>query len=106
MGEDGHTASIFPGSLLLEKPCGENFAAIDVPGKGWRLSITPEGLGKCAHVVIVVTGSNKASVLKEVLEGAIAVKKHPSQLLRTLNTKVTWLVDHEAAALLENTAGR
>lgn len=99
MGEDGHTASIFPESPLLETPIAALFACVEVPGKGWRLTITREGFGQCAEILITVTGANKATVLKEVLLGREGV--YPVQLLRAYAPKVTWLVDEAAAAELE-----
>lgn len=101
MGDDGHTASIFPGSPLIESPIAALFACVEVPEKGWRLTITREGFGQCAEILITVTGANKASVLKEVLEGPEGV--YPVQLLNTYSDRVTWLVDEAAAAELDLT---
>jgi|TARA_B110000495_G_C22957732_1_gene561215 6-phosphogluconolactonase len=98
MGDDGHTASIFPGSTLLVSPIAALFACVEVPEKGWRLTITREGFGQCAEILITVTGAKKASVLKEVLEGPDDV--YPVQLLEAYASRVTWLVDEAAAAEL------
>ena len=98
MGDDGHTASIFPGSPLLIIESGNYFAPVEVPGKGWRLSITPDGLKACGRIVIMVTGEKKAARLKEVLEGPEDV--YPVQILRHCARKVEWLVDGAAAGLL------
>lgn len=97
MGEDGHTASIFPGSPLLQQPTQDRFVAIEVPGKGWRYTITPCGLSKCGQIVVIVTGANKAAVIKDVLQGNDF--KYPVQLLKTLKTPVLWLLDEAAGSL-------
>lgn len=99
MGEDGHTASIFPDSPLLAIESGSLFAPVEVPGKGWRLSITPDGLGACGKIAVLVTGGAKAERLKAVLEGD--GDAFPVQLLSRYANKVEWLVDAAAAKELE-----
>lgn len=98
MGDDGHTASIFPGSELLKGDGGRLFAAIDVPGKGWRLTITPTGLAACGLIVIMALGTAKAAMLKRVLTGAYDPTQTPVQQTRAWSDRVVWLVDEAAAA--------
>lgn len=99
MGADGHTASIFPGSPLMAIETGDHFAPVDVPDKGWRFSITPDGLKACGKIVVVVTGSEKLHRLKKVLEGPEKML-YPIQLLSRFPEKVEWLVDEAAGDLL------
>jgi len=96
MGEDGHTASIFPGSPLMAIQSGHHFAPVEVPGKGWRLSITPDGLATCGRIVVMVTGSAKARRLRAVLRGLD--QDYPIQILSRCARRVEWLVDEDAAA--------
>jgi len=98
MGDDGHTASLFPGCALIGSGLADNFAAVEWPGRGWRLTITEAGLARCAWVVVVANGANKAGVLKAVLRGPYDPKKLPSQIHRAYAARVTWLVDEAAAA--------
>jgi 6-phosphogluconolactonase len=99
MGDDGHTASIFPGSPMLGAIASGNlFAAVDVPGTGWRISVTPDGLAACSKIVITVTGSAKAEMLKAGLQGEPDKLQVP--LLSRFPEKVEWLVDTAAAAAL------
>lgn len=100
MGDDCHTASLFPGSALLTNKESKPFASIEVPGKGWRYTITREGLAKCGKIVICTTGEGKAEALKAVLEGEYDILKKPAQILRDLKDKTVWLVDKEAASKL------
>jgi len=95
MGDDGHTASLFPGSPLLGDCIDENFACVDVPGKGWRLTVTRNGLLRSREVIVAVTGAAKAAMLRQVLEGPPDV--YPIQILRAIADRVTWLVDPAAA---------
>jgi len=98
MGDDGHTASLFPGCPLIGSNLADNFAAVEWPGRGWRLTITESGLARCAHVVVLANGTNKASVLKAILRGPYDPKKLPSQIHRGYASRVTWLIDEAAAA--------
>ena len=100
MGDDGHTASIFPGSPLLSEGDSRLFAAVEVPGKGWRLTITPTGLGACGLIVIMTLGTAKAAMLKRVLTGPHEPAKTPVQILRTSSHRVVCLADAAAAAKL------
>jgi 6-phosphogluconolactonase len=98
MGDDGHTASIFPGSSLLKKGERRLFAAVEVPGKGWRLTITPAGLSACGLIVVMTLGTPKAAMLKRVLTGAHEPAKTPIQILRDWRERVVWLADGAAVS--------
>jgi 6-phosphogluconolactonase len=98
MGDDAHTASIFPGSPLLTQPLSTYFTALDVPGKGWRLTITPAGLARCGLVVVMTLGAGKATALARVMKGPLDPLQAPAQLLKAFSDRVVWLVDEAAAA--------
>lgn len=98
MGDDGHTASIFPKSPMLGVDFPDNFTCVEVPGKGWRLTITRAGFHRCRRILMTVAGANKAGILREVLEGPDG--RYPAQLLKDHAESTTWLVDHAAAAQL------
>lgn len=99
MGDDGHTASLFPHSPLLDgEPDDHTFTLLDVPGKRWRLTITPAGLRRCTRIAVMVTGTGKAARLREVLTGMIDPREQPVQLLKNMAGRTTWLVDEDAAA--------
>ena len=100
LGADGHTASLFPGSPALDEDRRPVVAAY-VPKLGaWRLTLTPPALRGARHVVFLVSGSNKASVLREVLEGPYDPHRLPAQLVRPDKGELTWLLDEAAASLL------
>lgn len=102
MGDDCHTASLFPESPLLSWKNKDNFEAIEVPGKGLRYTITPEGLEKSTRIIISTTGKGKAEALKAVLEGEFNPGEKPAQILKLVAEKTMWLVDKEAASLLKD----
>ncbi|MBC2605842.1 6-phosphogluconolactonase [Pelagicoccus albus] len=101
MGDDCHTLSLFPGSPLVSNPVEANFAAVDVPGKGMRLTLSLAGLEKCGLVVLMTLGAGKADALKSVLQGDYDPVNKPSQNLKAVADKAFWLVDEEAAAKLD-----
>ncbi|HJX61549.1 MAG TPA: 6-phosphogluconolactonase, partial [Dehalococcoidia bacterium] len=100
LGADGHTASLFPGSPALHED-GRLVVAVHVPKlDAWRLTLTPPVLRSARHIVLLVSGSDKASVLREVLEGPYDPHRLPAQLVRPQGGELTWLVDEAAASLL------
>jgi 6-phosphogluconolactonase len=100
MGDDCHTASLFPGTPLLSDDGGLPFGGQEVPGKGWRLTITPTGLRQCGLIVVMTLGAGKAEALHRVMRGPYDPTNVPSQILKTCADRVVWLVDEAAAAKL------
>jgi 6-phosphogluconolactonase len=98
MGGDAHTASFFPGSPLFHAAAGSFFAAVEVPEKGWRLTITPAGLRACGLIVVMALGAAKAEALQRVLAGPYDPLAAPAQILKSCSANVVWLVDELAAA--------
>ena len=102
LGDDAHTASIFPGSPLLsavalaKADVAELFVALDT-SKGPRLTITPAGLRACDHIIIMTHGAAKAPALKRIFSGPYDPPKAPAQILKTCADRVVWLVDKAAA---------
>ena len=94
LGTDGHTASIFPGSEVLQEtkrlvtaPWVEKFQT-------YRITMTLPLLNNGASVVFLVSGSEKAKIVKEVLEGP---EKYPAQAIKPTHGELLWLLDNDAA---------
>ncbi|HEY0945483.1 MAG TPA: 6-phosphogluconolactonase [Opitutaceae bacterium] len=100
MGDDCHTASLFPGTPLLRDDGGLLFAGQEVAGKGWRLTITPTGLRACGTIIVMALGAGKTEALHRVMRGPFNPLEAPSQILRYSADRVVWLVDEAAAAKL------
>ncbi|MFQ3535982.1 MAG: 6-phosphogluconolactonase [Aggregatilineales bacterium] len=96
MGEDGHTASLFPATAALdeaERACVANY----VPQlSAWRLTLSAPYINAARHKLFMVSGSSKAAVLRDVLHGAHDPQRYPAQLIRDAD----WLIDAEAASAL------
>lgn len=104
MGDDGHTASLFPHTGALRE-YGKLVAANYVEKLNtWRITLTAPALNAAVHVLFMVAGESKAPALKQVLEGEYNPEEYPSQLLREASGHVTWLADKAAAAHLESGA--
>lgn len=99
MGEDGHTASLFPGSPISQS--AELVKAVSKPGeKIERITFTPALIKNAKHILILVTGKNKAAVLKEVLEKK-SKSLYPVQLVGPKHGKLLWYVDAAAGSKLK-----
>lgn len=97
MGDDGHTASLFPGTKGLSEK--KRIAIVNYVEKfdTNRLTLTFPAINNAANVVFLVAGANKATVLKQVLEGESQPEKFPSQNVKPENGNLFWLVDQPAA---------
>jgi 6-phosphogluconolactonase len=100
MGEDGHTASLFPGSPV-EADSPTLAVRGDYQGRpAQRVTLTPQVFNSARTIVFLITGENKASTLKEVLRGAHKPELFPAQRIQPTDRKLIWLVDEGAASQL------
>ena len=100
MGDDGHTASLFPGTEALRERTALAVANHVPKLDATRLTLTVPVLNAGREVVFLVGGSGKAETLAAVLEGPERPEELPAQLVRPTEGRLVWLVDREAAALL------
>ena len=100
MGDDGHTASLFPDTGALDER--EAWVAANWVEKlsAHRVTLTAPAINGAAHVLFLVTGASKAGPLAEILTGEFDPRRRPSQLVRPSDGSVEWLVDEAAAARL------
>ncbi len=102
LGEDGHTASIFPGSKALDEKerwvveahrYGEDFH---------RLTLTLPVINQAALTVFLVSGRSKAHILHEVLSDSPGQFQYPARFVKPVSGQLVWLVDKEASYVLKN----
>ena len=106
MGPDGHTASLFPGTLgqiddtkLTAAPYVEKFAT-------HRITLTPHVINNARSVAIETGGAGKATALAAVLEGPHDPDRYPIQIVAPTDGKLLWIVDRAATVNLERVAPR
>ena len=100
MGDDGHTASLFPHTAALHE-LGRIAVANQVPQKDtWRLTLTWPVINQGQDVSFLLKGAAKAETLRQVFLGGYDPETFPSQLIRPASGKLTLLLDRDAAALL------
>jgi 6-phosphogluconolactonase len=126
MGEDGHTASLFPHSQALREtvrwvvfqPAGQPTHAPGLNGspktasgttpalqadvKHSRITMTPPVINNAAFILFLVAGKSKARTLKRVFDGPFAPEELPAQMIRPTSGKILWITDQDAAAELRD----
>jgi 6-phosphogluconolactonase len=104
MGDNGHTASLFPGKTALHEEkrwvVAEYIEAVSM----WRITFTPVLINAAATVTFLIAGTQKAEVLHQVLEGPYQPDVLPSQIVKPLHGQLVWLLDKAAASRLTQTA--
>jgi 6-phosphogluconolactonase len=101
LGENGHTASLFPETPALEEK-EKLVSEVRVAGEDFcRVTLTAPAINRAATVAVLVSGISKASVLRDVLEGPRDPDRLPAQLIHPLGGQMLWLIDREAASCLE-----
>ncbi|MGA9531088.1 MAG: 6-phosphogluconolactonase [Anaerolineales bacterium] len=97
LGEEGHTASLFPGSDLIaesERWVGATFVdKIDA----WRVSLTPLAINAAANVAFLVQGTDKADAVRQVIAGDHDPSRWPAQAIEPADGNLYWFLDKGAA---------
>lgn len=105
LGGDGHTASLFPGSPALAEPERLALATYVQKLHGWRITLTPRTLNAARNLLFLVTGAEKAATVREVLQGPRDPARLPAQVIHPADGRVEWLLDDDAAKLLQQSPG-
>jgi 6-phosphogluconolactonase len=97
MGDDGHTASLFPSTTAIWEP-SDRYVVANFVDKldAWRITLTAGAINAADCVIFLVAGANKTERLKEVLYGDHRPNDLPSQLIRPTRGRLLWLVDRAA----------
>ncbi len=101
MGEDGHTASLFPYSDALNETRCLVVPVKDPKHGHTRLTITPPVILSAREIIVLITGEDKAETVAEVLNGPYEPYMLPIQILVHASTEVHWLLDTAAASCLQ-----
>ncbi|HEY0097333.1 MAG TPA: 6-phosphogluconolactonase [Pyrinomonadaceae bacterium] len=105
MGDDGHTASLFPETRALDVQAAWVTANWVEKFDTFRVTLTVPAINHARHVLFIVTGASKAARLQEVLYGAREPRRLPSQLIQPHEGALAWFLDEAAAKLLRKDEG-
>lgn len=100
MGDDAHTASLFPGTSAIHEQTRWVIAHFVEKLDTWRITLTPVVINAAAQVTFLVIGDKKSEPLKHVLQSDYDPDKFPSQIVKPTDGQLTWLLDQSAAKLL------
>lgn len=103
MGPDGHTASLFPNTAGLQEKTRLVIANWVDKLKANRLTMTLPVLNSARTVAFLASGTDKAQVLRNVLEEDAPPEQYPAKLVRPSNGRLLWFVDRAAASQLTTT---
>ena len=101
LGDDGHTASIFPNRNDLFSTSRLFDVAIK-PGSGQkRITATGRLINNASRVYFIVTGEKKAKIVSEIIEKQPGYEEYPASKVAPVSRNIVWMLDSEAAALLK-----
>jgi 6-phosphogluconolactonase len=104
MGDNGHTASLFPGLSAVREDARWVVAECVAEVSMWRVTLTPVAINAASEILFLVAGAAKASMLARVLEGPRIPGDLPAQAIVPVDGTITWLTDAPAAAALQRCA--
>ena len=97
MGEDGHTASIFPHEMNLWDSNNMCVVATHPETRQMRVSLSGKTINAAKNVVFLVTGAPKAKIIKEIIEdNENAQEKYPAARVQPTSGNLTWYLDNYA----------
>ena len=105
LGDDGHTASLFPGGAAVHETIRWVASAFADTDGLWRVTLTPVIINAARNVSFVVSGVTKAERLHEVLEGPRRPQRVPAQAVNPTRGRLRWFVDEAAASRLHQRHG-
>jgi 6-phosphogluconolactonase len=100
MGDDGHTASIFPDQIKLIDSNSICAVAVKPDSTQMRITLTGKVINNAKQIYFLVTGNSKARVVADILEKRNDYMKYPAARIESDNGELKWFIDRDAAALL------
>ena len=105
LGEDGHTASLFPETDAVDE-CEKHAVAVFVPKlSAWRVTLTLPVLNAAREVLFLVSGRSKSEMIQRIMSMKQPAKEFPATMVNPQSGELHWMLDSEAMALI-NKNGR
>lgn len=93
MGDDGHTASLFPGTLALEEQTRRVVSNFVPKFNAWRLTMTLPLLDQSRHVLFLASGAKNRELLEKVIGGD---RTYPAARVEPVSGQLTWIIGETA----------
>jgi 6-phosphogluconolactonase len=104
IGEDGHTASLFPGTDAVEE-CVKHVTAVFVPRLDtWRVTLTFPVLNAAREILFLAAGRSKADIVQRIISIKQPAKEFPASMVNPENGTLHWMLDSEAMVLINKNA--
>lgn len=102
MGEDGHTASLFPNTSALLSPQKSRLVLPNYIDDldTWRITFTPRLINAAHHATFLVSGEEKAERVYQVLSGRHQPETLPAQIVKPVDGTLSWFLDEGASKYL------
>lgn len=100
LGDNSHTASLFPHTLILNDPTASVEQVWLDDQQVYRISFTALLINQAKHIAFLIYGQGKAEAVHHVLEDEKNTNEYPAQLIRD-DAAVYWFMDESAASLLK-----
>ena len=104
LGDDGHTASLFPNSPVLKEQKALVSAAFPAKMPVPRITLTAPLINEAGSISFLVYGENKANAVRQILEGERNPDEYPAQLIHPEDGTMDWYLDESAASQLTKVA--
>jgi 6-phosphogluconolactonase len=102
LGDDGHTASIFPDSIQLWDSSKNCEVAIHPDSGQKRITITGKLINNAKRITFLVTGESKAEKVYEIVKEEGSFRDYPASLVNSATADLIWFLDEEAARKLQS----
>ena len=102
LGDNSHTASLFPGTDVLdEKEAGVR--EVFLPDQQvYRITVTAPLINQAKHIAFLVFGSSKAEAVHHILGDERDYRQYPAQLIQPASGDIIWFLDEAAASLVKH----
>ncbi len=100
LGEDGHTASLLPNTEVLHETMHLVKEVLSAEQNIFRVTMTVPMINQAKNILFLITGKQKAGILKDVLNLSGSRIHYPAQLISPADGDLYWFADKDAASLL------
>lgn len=105
VGEDGHTASIFPGTSIVKEKRALARALFVPRLNSWRVTLTFGAINNAREVLFLASGKQKAAIVRCIVSASEPTEELPATMVQPVDGTLRWMIDEEAASELKSGGG-